>query len=301
MNITFRQLQIFQSVAKHVNFTRAAEELCLSQPAVSMQIKQLENTVGVPLYEQLGKKIYLTQAGEVLFRLSTNIQKQIIEAEKELDDLKGIEGGLLKISVATTVNYYAARLLSLFFQQYPRVRINLDVTNRATLLEKLEANETDLVLMGSVPEDLDLVVEPFMDNPLVIIAPPNHPLIDEKNIPLNKLKDDTLLMREIGSGTRIAMEMFFLEKKNFKLISTIEMNSNEAIKQSVEAGLGLGIVSQHTIELEKEVGRLKVLDVNLFPIVEQWNIVHRKGKRRSAAADSFRQFIFANENIDYKN
>jgi|TARA_B110000238_G_C15990177_1_gene379906 DNA-binding transcriptional LysR family regulator len=151
--------------------------------------------------------------------------------------------------------------------------------------------------MGSVPEDLDLEVEPFMVNPLVIIAPPNHPLVNENNIPLNKLKDDTLLMREVGSGTRIAMEQFFLEKKNFKLISSIEMNSNETIKQSVEAGLGLGIVSLHTIELEKEVGRLKVLDVEDFPIIHHWNIVHHKGKRLSTMAESFKQFILANKQI----
>lgn len=295
MNITFRQLQIFRSAAKNLSFTHAAEELFLTQPAVSMQIKQLENAVGIPLYEQLGKKIHLTEAGKLMLQFSSEIHRQFKQTEKELEDLKGIEGGLLQVSVATTVNYYAARLLSKFCQKYSRVRINLDVTNRATLLAKLEQNETDLVLMGSVPNDSDLVVEPFMENPLVIIAPPNHPLVGEKRIPLRKIKDDTLLMREVGSGTRMAMEQFFLEKKNFKLISMIEMNSNEAIKQSVEAGLGLGVVSLHTIELEKEVGRLKVLDVNNFPIVQNWNIIYRKGKRLSAAAESFRQFIHKNE------
>ena len=295
MNITFRQLQIFRSAATNLSFTHAAEELFLTQPAVSMQIKQLENAVGIPLYEQLGKSIHLTEAGKLMLRFSSEIHYQFKQVKKELDDLKGIEGGLLQVSVATTVNYYVARLLSKFCQKYSRIRINLDVTNRATLLAKLENNETDLVLMGSVPNDTDLVVEPFMENPLVIIAPPNHPLVNEKKIPLRKLRDDTLLMREVGSGTRMTMEQFFLEKKNFKLISTIEMNSNEAIKQSVEAGLGLGIVSLHTIELEKEVGRLKVLDVNNFPIKQHWNIIYRKGKRLSAAAESFREFILKNE------
>lgn len=294
MNFTLRQLEIFQLVAKHLSFTKAAEELFLSQPAVSGQVKQLENTVGLDLYEQLGRKIYLTEAGKLMFEFSTNVNTQIKDVKREINNLKGIEGGLLYVSVASTVNYFAARLLSKFCQQHTGIRLHLDVTNRATLIEQLEKNETDLVLMGSLPSDLDLVVEPFMDNPLVIIAPPDHPLVEEKNIPLRKLKDDKLIMREVGSGTRIAMEQFFLEKKNFKLISTIEMNSNEAIKQSVEAGLGLGIVSIHTIELEREVGRLKVLDVRHFPINRQWYIVNRKGKRLSAAAKLFKQFILEN-------
>ncbi len=293
MNITFRQLQVFEAVARHLSFTHAAEELFLTQPAVSMQVKQLESAVGIPLYEQLGKSIHLTEAGKLMFRYSTEIRSQVNEAEKELDDLKGTEGGLLQIAVASTVNNFAARLLSEFCQQYPRIRVSFDVTNRATLLKKLEANESDLALMGSPPGDMDLIGEPFMDNPLVVIAPPSHPLVGEKDIPLKKLKDDPLLMREVGSGTRVAMERFFLEKKNFKLISSIEMNSNEAIKRSVEAGLGLGIVSLHTIELEKELGRLEVLDVRSFPIVRQWYIVYRKGKRLSIAAESFKSFVLA--------
>lgn len=293
MNITFRQLQVFEAVARHLSFTNAAEELFLTQPAVSMQVKQLENVVGIPLYEQLGKSIHLTEAGKLMLRYSTEIRNQVNEAEKELDDLKGAEGGLLQIAVASTVNNFAARLLSEFCQQYPRIRVSFDVTNRATLLKKLEANESDLALMGSPPDEMELIGEPFMDNPLVIIAPPNHPLVGEKDIPLRKLKNDPLLMREVGSGTRVAMERFFMEKKNFKLTSSIEMNSNEAIKRSVEAGLGLGIVSLHTIELEKELNRLKVLDVRSFPIVRQWYIVYRKGKRLSIAAESFKNFILA--------
>lgn len=293
MNITFRQLQVFEAVARNLSFTHAAEELFLTQPAVSMQVKQLENVVGIPLYEQLGKSIHLTEAGKLMLRYSTEIRNQVSEAEKELDDLKGTEGGLLQIAVASTVNNFAARLLSEFCQQYPRIRVSFDVTNRATLLKKLEANESDLALMGSPPDEMELIGEPFMDNPLVVIAPPSHPLVGEKDIPLRKLKDDPLIMREVGSGTRVAMERFFMEKKNFKLISSIEMNSNEAIKRSVEAGLGLGIVSLHTIELEKELDRLKVLDVRSFPIVRQWYIVYRKGKRLSIAAESFKNFVLA--------
>ena len=294
MNITFRQLQIFRSVGKHLSITKAAKELFLTQPAVSMQIKQLESSISSPLIKQTGKKIYLTEAGKLVLNFSEEINTEINKTVSKIESLKEIDGGLLKVSVGITVNYAAAPILAKFCQQYSRIRVNYDVTNRATLIKQLEKNETDLALMGSLPEDADINAEPFLENPLVVIASPNHPLAKEKNIPLSKLKDDTLLMREVGSGTRLAIEHFFMKKKNFKLISIIEMNSIEAIKQSVETGLGLGIVSLHTIALEKAAGRLVVLDVKNFPIIQQWFIVMRKGKRLSAAATCFKQFILEN-------
>lgn len=294
MNITFRQLQILRSVGKHLSITKAANELFLTQPAVSMQIKQLENSISSTLFKQTGKKIYLTEVGKLVLKFSEEINTEVSKTIKKIDSLKEIDGGLLRVSVGITVNYAAAPILAKFCQKHPRIRVNYDVTNRATLIKQLEKNETDLVLMGSLPQDADINAEPFLENPLVVITSPNHPLAKEKNIPLSKLKDDTLLMREVGSGTRLAIEHFFMKKKNFKLISIIEMNSIEAIKQSVETGLGLGIVSLHTIELEKAAGRLKVLDVKNFPIARQWFIVSRKGKRLSAAAACFKQFILEN-------
>lgn len=294
MNITFRQLQIFRSVGKHLSITKAAKELFLTQPAVSMQIKQLESSISSSLFKQTGKKIYLTEVGKLVLKFSEEINAEINKTVSKIENLKEIDGGLIKVSVGITVNYAAAPILAKFCQQHSRIRVNYDVTNRATLIQQLEKNETDLVLMGSLPEDADINAEPFLANPLVVIASPKHPLAQEKNIPLSKLKDDTLLMREVGSGTRLAIEHFFMKKKNFKLISIIEMNSIEAIKQSVETGLGLGIVSLHTIALEKAAGRLVVLDVKNFPIIQQWFIVMRKGKRLSAAATCFRQFILEN-------
>ena len=294
MNITFRQLQIFRSVGKHLSITKAAAELFLTQPAVSMQIKQLEKSVSSNLYVQHGKKIQLTEAGELVLKLSNIIDAKLKDTANDINNLKSIDGGLLNVSAGITVNYVAARMLSKFCQKYSHIRINFDVTNRATLIKKLENNETDLVLMGSLPNDIELDIAKFMENPLVIIAPPHHPLANEKNIPLSKLKNDTLLMREVGSGTRITIEQFFMEKKNFKVISTIEMNSIEAIKQSVEAGLGLGIVSLHTVNLEQDAGRLKVLDVKNFPIIKQWYIASRKGKRLSVAAACFKNYILEN-------
>jgi DNA-binding transcriptional LysR family regulator len=292
VNVTFRQLKVFEAVARHLSFTRAAEELYLTQPAVSMQIKQVEGAIGLPLFEQLGRRIHLTEAGEVMQRYSRLIAENLAEAEQAMEELKGIEGGRLRITVASTVNYFATRLLSEFCHQHPGVRVILDVTNREGLLAKLEENDTDIALMGKPPDGLEVEAVPFMDNPLVVIAAPDHPLAGRRRISLDRLREETFLMRERGSGTRIAMERF-LSDKNVRLSSTVEMTSNEAIKQSVQAGLGLGIVSIHTVELELEVERLVTLNVESFPIMRRWYLVHRKGKRLSAAAAEFKEFVLA--------
>ena len=290
MNVTFRQLKVFESVARHLSYTQAAQELHLSQPAVSMQIKQLEESTGIPLFEQLGKQTYLTEAGREMYQYCRAISLQLEEAEEVLEKLKGVQGGRLDISVASTANYFATRLLAAFAKKYEGTSFTLDVTNRETLLRQLEQNEKDLVVMGRPPEDRDLVAVPFMENPLVVVAPPDHPLASKKNIPLADLQNETFVVREPGSGTFIAMERFFKER-GISLTTGMEMTSNEAIKQAVEAGLGLGIVSIHTLELELEVGRLTVLDVEAFPILRHWYVVHRKGKRLSPVAEAFKEFV----------
>ncbi len=287
---TFRQLSVFEAVARHLSFSRAALELHLTQPAVSMQIKQLEENVGTALFEQLGKKIYLTDAGHELSHYSRVIAQQLTEAEAVLDELKGLRRGKLKISVASTANYLAPRLLATFSQRFPAATVKLNVTNRQALLRQLENNELDMAVMGRPPEGLDLVAESFMENPLVVIAPVNHPLAGCRAIPLARLGDETFLIREEGSGTRIAMMRFF-EANQIKLQAGMEMSSAEAIKQAVQAGLGLGVVSLYTVELELETNRLKVLDVLGFPIHRHWYIVHRKDKRLSAMAQAFKNFL----------
>lgn len=292
MDITLRQLKVFEAVARHQSFTKAAAALYLTQPAVSMQIKQLESIIGLPLFEQLGKRIYLTEAGRELYRYSRAIAAQLEEAKQVMEELKGIEQGHLLVTVASTVNYFAARLLAAFCRRYPGVRVNLDVTNRQGLLAQLDGNATDIVLMGRPPEGLALNAEPFMSNPLVVIAPPEHSLADQQAIPLTRLKGETFLMREPGSGTRIAMERFFSDK-GIALASGMEMSSNEAIKQSVEAGLGLGIVSIHTVELELEANRLITLDIECFPILRHWYVVHRQGKRLPRVARTFKDFVLS--------
>jgi DNA-binding transcriptional LysR family regulator len=290
LHLTFRQLSVFEAVARLLSYSRAAEELHLSQPAVSMQIKQLEENVGLPLFEQLGKKTFLTEAGRELSHYSRIIAQQLAEAESVLGELKGLQRGKLKISVASTANYFAPQLLAIFSQRFPTVSVSLDVTNRQALLAQLANNEMDMAVMGQPPEGLDLVAESFMENPLVVIAPVKHALASAKKIPLARLQSETFLVREPGSGTRIAMERFF-NQHGVPFHAGMEMSSNEAIKQAVQAGLGLGILSLHTIGLELETKRLKVLDVKGFPIMRHWYVVHRKAKRLSTVAQAFKAFL----------
>lgn len=287
---TLRQLQVFEAVARHRSFSRAAEELHLSQPGVSMQVKQLDEMAGLPLIEQIGKKIFLTQAGEVVFECCQNVAQQIAELDDALARMKGLDKGELKISAVSTTKYFAPRLLAAFSQRHPQLKVRLDVGNREKLLTALSHNDVDLVIMGKPPSDLDLEAHAFMDNPLVIIAPPGHALAKQKKIPATRLEGETFIMREPGSGTRAATERFFAEHKA-TLTPGMEMNSNIAIQRAVEAGLGLGLVSRHTLDMELKLDRLVVLDVEDTPIMRHWYIVHRPGKRFSSAAQSFIDFM----------
>ena len=293
-NITLRQLQVFEAVARNLSYTKAAKELHLSQPAVSMQVRQLEEGVGLPLFEQMGKKTYLTQAGEELYHYSRVISEQLEEADEVIAGLKGIHRGKLDISVASTANNFGTHLLAAFNKQYPSVTVRLDVTNRETLLNQLANNEKDLVIMGKPPVDADLEAESFMDNPLVVVAAANHPLANSTStISADKIANEVFVTREQGSGTRSVLERYFKEHM-IELKKGIEMTSNETIKQAVEAGLGLGIVSIHTLSLELEAKRIVVLDIEGFPIMRHWYIVYRKGKRLSPPADAFRMFVHDN-------
>lgn len=290
MHITLRQFRVFEAVARHLSFTQAARELHLSQPAVSMQVKQLEEQVGLPLYENVGKQIYLTEAGTEIFHYSRAISQLLEEAEEVIDELKGTHRGRLTISVASTANYFVPTLLGIFHERFPGVTVSLDVTNRETLLEQLSDNLVDLVVMGQPPRDMDLEAGIFLDNPLVVIAPPNHALAGQKGIPLKRLEEEVFLTRERGSGTRGAIERFF-NQHGVRLTTGMEIASNEAIKQSVEAGLGLGLLSRHTLDMELALGKLVILDVEDFPITRHWYVMHRKGKRLSAVAQAFKQFL----------
>jgi DNA-binding transcriptional LysR family regulator len=290
MHLTLRQIEVFNAVARLKNYTRAAESLHMSQPAVSMQIKQLEDNVGLPLFEQVGKQIHLTDAGRYMYDYGRSMSDLLAEAEAVFEAIKGVERGSLSISVATTASHFATRLLAEFTKQHEGITISLDITNREALQKQLENNEPDLVIMGQPPEGVDVEADAFMENPLVMIAPAGHALSGQRNIPLSAIENESFVVREQGSGTRVAIERFFA-RHNIQFNTGIEMTSNEAIKQAVEAGLGLGIVSIHTLELELETRRLQVLDVFDFPIVRHWYIMQRKGKRLSPAAIEFKQFV----------
>ncbi|OJZ16320.1 MAG: LysR family transcriptional regulator [Thiobacillus sp. 65-29] len=288
--LTFRQLRTFESVARNLSFSRAAAELHMSQPAVSMQVRVLETIAGQPLTEQIGKKIYLTEAGREMYLASQSVTARLDDLSTNLAQLRGAERGRLDIGVTATVNPVATGILVRFRGQNPHVAIHLDVSNRAEVLDLLAANRVDLAIMGQVPDGLGLAATRFMDNPLVVIAPPGHPLARKKRVALADLASQPFVVREAGSGTRGAMERFFAAR-GLALHATMELSSNEAIKLAVQAGLGLGILSLQTLELELELKRLTVLDVEHFPIMRHWYVVHRADKRLSPVALAFKDFV----------
>ena len=290
LRLTLRQLEVFEAVAHHLSYSRASETLHLTQPAVSIQIKQLEEAVGIPLFEQLGKKIYLTEAGQELRRYSRNIVQQLEEAESVFEEMKGMQRGKLAISVASTAGYFMPFLLAQFSKRFPEVAITLNVSNREVLLQELAQNSMDFAIMGRPPDGHGLDFTSFLENPLVVIAPPDHPLVAEHDIPLTRIQQETFIARELGSGTRSATERFFAEK-GIKLTTGTEMSKNESIKQAVQAGMGVSILSLNTVMLELEARRLAVLDVESFPIQRHWYLVHRSKKRLPGVALAFKEFI----------
>lgn len=292
MHFTLRQLQVFEAVSRLQSFTSAATELHLSQPAVSMQIRQLQQDVGIPLFEFINKRIYLTDAGNVVRGLARDVSRELKTAGERIDAIKGLETDRLRVGVTTTVNYFASGLLSRFCRAQRGVRVTLDVSDRESLVAQLLDNSVDVVLMGQPPAGLDVEAVAFKDNPLVVIAPSSHAQAERRRIPLSALSTETFLMRASGSGTRVAVDQFF-KRQRFTPATTIEMSSNEAIKHSVEVGLGIGVVSLHTIQPELETRRLVVLDVAYFPLRRRWYCVHRRGKKLSAAARSFKASVLS--------
>ncbi|WP_250515027.1 LysR family transcriptional regulator [Caballeronia sp. INDeC2] len=289
-NATLRQLKIFETVARRLSFSRAAEELYLTQPAVSTQVKQLEEHAGLPLFEQLGKKIYLTPAGNEMLHYSRAILEQFREADDAMARLKGISGGRLNVAVISAGDYFFPRLLAAFTQRNTDVRLNLAVHNREELLHQLSDNLTDLAVMVRPPRDMDTVNVSFAPHPYVIVAPPDHPLVGRKNVPLEALADEPFIVRERGSDTWNSMEEGFAGRLS-NLNVAMEITSTETIKQAVIAGMGLSFLSAHTISMELQVGKLAVLDIEGFPVMLNWFVVHRNNKRLPPVALAFKQFL----------
>ena len=281
-------------MARHGSVSRAAAELHLTQPAVSMQMKQLEDQIGLALIDQIGKKMVLTEAGQELRGRAADIAARMSDLNAAMDGFRDLQRGILRLAVVSTANYFLPRILADYSARHPGVRISLRVANRAAVLSALADNETDLAITGLPPEGVDLIAQNFMDNPLVVIAAPGHPLAAEASIDLKRLEGMTLVVREAGSGTRAAMDRVFAEQ-GIEYRPGCEFNTNEAIKQAVQAGLGLGVAPLQTVELERETGRLVVLPVTGFPIIRHWFVVHRADKRLSAASAAFRAMLLSQD------
>jgi LysR family transcriptional regulator, low CO2-responsive transcriptional regulator len=287
---TLHQLKVFEVVARHGSFTRAAEELFLTQPTVSIQVKQLTKAVGLPLFEQVGKRLYLTDAGRELLATCREIFDRLDQFEMTVADFKGLKQGRLRLAAVTTTKYFIPRLLGPFCQKYPGIDIEFQVTNHERLVARLSENLDDLYILSQLPEHLDISYHAFLDNPLVVLAPVFHPLAQEKNIPLKRLADEPFIMREPGSGTRSSIQKL-LDQHGLSVKVRLELGSNEAIKQAIIGGLGISVLSRHTLGLEANTNKLAILDVEDFPIRRHWYVVYPAGKQLSVVAHTFFQYL----------
>lgn len=289
-NATFRQLRVFNEVARHLSFARAAESLHLTPPAITMQIKELEGHVGIPLFERQGKKVSLTTTGEYMLVYARKILATLKDAEDAVARLQRAETGRLTVGMVGTAKYFMMQLLSQFRQRHAGVDLQLAIGNREQLVRMLQANEVDIAVMGRPPKELQTRAEPFAAHPHVFVCSPDHPLARLGDISLEDLRPCDFIVREQGSGTRAAMEKFFAEE-HLQPRLKMELHSNETLKQAVMAGLGLGFVSLHTVGLEIRQGLIHVLELPGTPVVRAWNIVHTQSKMLSPAAEALRYFV----------
>ncbi len=287
---TLNQLRIFDAAARHLHFGRAAAELNLTQPAVSIQLRQLESVTGVALFEQIGRRMHLTASGKAVLEHARGVLEQLRLADETIGALKGSGGGELHVAATTTSEYFAPHLLAEFRRAHGGARIRLTISNREMLVRALGDNTVDLAVMGQAPAELDTVAAAFARHPLAIVAAPDHPLARKRRIRLDQVAGETFLIRERGSGTRTTMERAFAAQ-DFAPADMIEFGSNESIKQAVAAGMGLGFISLHTVGLELAARRLAVLPVAGMPVMRDWYAVHRGGKRLTAVAGAFKTYL----------
>jgi len=287
---TFRQMQIFESIVRLRSFTRAAEELFLTQPTVSTQLKKLTDVMDIPLLDQSGRQLKATEAGEELYRAIRQIFDSLSNLDSRIAGLKGMHQGRLRLAVITTAEYFAPEILGDFSRQYPGIDISLKVCNRERIFERIASNEDDIYILGRPPKkELNLQTYPFAPNPLVVLAARNHPLYTESNISLERLATEPLISREEGSGIRDTTMRLFKEH-GLEANVRMELGSNEAIKHTVVAGLGVAVLSLHTLSLEGANGPVGVLDVEGFPIERKWYLAHTKDKELSLIAKEFLEF-----------
>jgi len=290
INYTLKQLYSFEAVVRLGGFTSASKELHITQPAVYMQVQQLQENIGTKLFNINGKKITPTFIGKKIYETAVRAINVVENSKLEIDQSLNPDSGHLQIAVATTANSFVSRLLSKFKKEYPKMTFYIDVTNRHALLDNLKNNNADLVIMGEPPKNIPLISSAFMQNPLIAIVHPDNELLTKKKISIKDLNKETLLTREIGSGTRITIERF----TGLDFNSDIQINSNEAIVEAVQAGLGIGFVSKHSVNLQLKNNIIKQLDVAPFPIIRQWHIVHHAEAELSPIARRFKQFVIEN-------
>jgi len=290
INYTLKQLYSFEAVVRLGGFTSASKELHITQPAVYMQVQQLQQNIGAKIFNINGKTITPTFIGKKIYETAVRAINVVENSKLEIEQNLNPDSGHLQIAVATTANSFVSRLLSRFKKEYPKMTFYIDVTNRHALLDNLKNNNADLVIMGEPPKNIPLISSAFMKNPLIAIAHPDNELLTKKKISIKDLNKETLLTREIGSGTRITIERF----TGLDFNSDIQINSNEAIVEAVQAGLGIGFVSKHSVSLQLKNNIIKQLNVAPFPIIRQWHIVHHAEAELSPIARRFKQFVIEN-------
>lgn len=286
---TLPQLSVFEAVARLGGFTRAAEELYMAQPTVSVQIKKLTETIGLPVLEQVGKSVRLTPVGRELQTVCSEIFATLTRFEQRVADLRGMQAGSLHIGSSTVAKYFTTRQVSEFLKSYPGIDVKMHVGHRQSLLERMAANADDLYVMMEPPKDGDFVTLSVLPNPIEVIAPSGHPLAEEKSIPFERLSRESMIVREPGSGTRMAVEQLFREH-NVQANIRMELASNEAIGEAIRCGMGVSILPRQAVGYDMQPG-LTTLDVVGFPLMAHWHVVYPVGKQLPVVAQSFVDFL----------
>ena len=294
INYTIKQLYSFEAVIRLGGFTSASKELHITQPAVYMQVQQLQDNIGAKIFNVNGKKITPTFIGNKIYETAVKAINVVENSKLEINQSLNPDSGHLQIAVATTANSFVSNLLSKFKKEFPKMTFYMDVTNRHSLLDNLKNHNADIVIMGEPPKNIPLISHAFMKNPLIAIAHPKNELLTKNKVTIKDLAKETLLTREVGSGTRITIERF--TGLNFN--SDIQINSNEAIVEAVQAGLGIGFVSMHSVNLQLKNQIIKQLNVEPFPIVRQWHIVHHAEAELSPIAKRFKKFVIDNTQVE---
>jgi len=289
-HLTIRQLEVLSAVGREGSVTAAAEFLHLTQPAVSMQLRQLEQQLELALFETVGRRLQITEPGKELVRLAAELLARLDDFEQTARSLRGVRHGRIRLGVVSTAKYFAPRLLAQFVKLYAGLEFKLTIHNRAEMIEQLQAYAIDLGIMGQPPEGLHFEGTPFAPNPLVALAAPSHPLSLRRGLYPEDLADQPFIVREPGSGTRSAMDRYFADH-GVQVRAVMEADSNETIKQAVMAGIGMGFLSLHTVRPELAAGRIAVLDVFGLPLRRQWYVVHSRQRRLTPAAEEFLKYL----------